>query len=172
MTQPSAGPAPVFAPTGRPVARFVAGLAALSAVFALLWWTGLFSARLGVSTPTGSFQRDTDTGQAQVEIHNRAPLAATVRRVEQVGPWVHITAWEPAGELRLRGGATTTITVHYTVDCTGYDRATRTPAGTTGPDLGLRLRVHGAVGGERWLHTTAIGLSGACGQPIDTPGGP
>lgn len=171
MTQPSAGTAPVFVPTGRPVVRFVAWLAALSAVFALLWWTGMFSARLGVSTSRGSFQRDTNTGQAEVEIHNRAVLAATISRVEQAGPWLHVTAWEPAGELRQRGGATTTVTVHYTVDCAGYHRATLTRAGTTGPDLVLGLRVAGYLGGERRLRTMAIGLP-ACGQSIDTLDGP
>jgi hypothetical protein len=161
VTQSSATTSPVFVPTGRPVARFVAGLAALSAVFALLWWTGLFNARLEVSVTNGSFQRDTGTGQAEARIHNPAPLTATVRRVDQSGPWVHVTA-EPTDEVRLRGGATTTITVRYTVDCAGYDRAFRTPAGTTGPDLALRLRVHGPLGGQRWLQAVAIGLAGAC----------
>jgi hypothetical protein len=163
----------VFAPTGRPVVRFVVVLTGVAAVFAALWWCGLFAARVEVSV-SERFDPATNSGIALVTVRNEGPLPVRVlppRQAPRQGryfePPVRLSAPAPARQVRVDGGDTARFTVRYSVDCSGYDRARHTERGAVSPSLRLRLDVKGPMGTARPSTHDEIALAGACGDPID-----
>lgn len=178
MTDVPTTQAPVFVLSGRPVLRFVAALVGVAAVFAALWWSGLFAARVDASVSNG-FDRRTNTGVAVVTVRNEGPLRA---RVSRLTLWsrpdaehyfeapARVTA-QSQGRDRVDGGGTTRFTVRYAVDCEGYDRARNTERGAVSTSLRLRLHAQGVLGSGRSIAHAEIPLVGACGDPVDSGGG-
>jgi hypothetical protein len=168
----------VFVPSGRPVVRFVAVLAGVAAVFVVLWWSGLFAARVDISVSAG-FDRQTNTGVAVVMVRNEGSLRARVGPLtlwsrpdsgRYYEPPVRVTGQAPRREVRVDGGDTTRFTVRYAVDCAEYDRARDSERGAVGPSLRLRLHAEGVVGSGRSITHAEVALVGACGDPIDLEG--
>jgi hypothetical protein len=132
----------VFVPTGRPVVRFVAAVAAIAIVCAVTWGSALFNARVEV---TFQSWQAAPVGTAVVAVHNQGPTTARVRVRDVNERFVHLTA--PVREVRIAGDATGHLSVHYRVDCAGYERAVDTPAGATSPSLRLVVVAAGPLGG-------------------------
>lgn len=167
----------VFVPSGRPVLRFVAALVGVAAVFAAVWWSGLFAARVDVSVSDG-FDRRTNTGVAVITVRNEGPLRARVSRPtlwswpdsgQSFEPPVRVTT-QSQGRDRVDGGDTTRFTLRYAVDCEGYDRARNTERGAVSPSLRLRLHAQGRLGSGRSIDHAPIALIGACGDPVGSAG--
>jgi hypothetical protein len=163
-----------FVPSGHPVRRFVAGLAAVAAVFVALWWTGLVAPRLELSVDD-RFDPGARQGEAVVTVRNQAPLPATVEPPELRDRWggssaeeivVRQTGVTPDHEMRVEGGSVATFTVRFTVDCDRYHRAVNTVSGATDPALELRLRAQGPLGGDRRA-LSYTNLARACGLPVE-----
>lgn len=158
MTHPAApASATSFVPTGNPVRRFVAGVAAVAAVFIGLWWTGLVAPRVAVAVDE-RFDAGTNQGEAIVTARNEGMLAATVDPPDVRDLWsepggdnviVRSTGVQPDREVRVAGGDEVTFTIRFAVDCERYHRTVFTPRGTAAPALHIRLRAEGPLGGDR-----------------------
>jgi hypothetical protein len=149
----------VFVPKGRPVARFVAVVAALSVALGLIWATGVFSPRvdfdieqLQVGSP----------GRAAIRVHNAGMTAARVQAVDVDDPYVHLAA--PSPTVLVAAHADARIAIRFVVDCASYQADARTASGATGPSLRLRLRVRGPAGA--W-HRVSLPADAPvpCGEP-------
>ena len=167
-----------FAPSGRPVVRFVAVLMGVAVVFVGMWWSGLFAARVHISVVDG-FDRRTNTGIARVTVQNEGALGARVGPLTlwtwpdsnpSFEPPVRVTGQAPARKVRVDAGDVARFTVRYSVDCEGYDRARNSERGALSPGLRLRLHAQGHLGAGRSITHAEIALVGACGDPIDVEG--
>ncbi len=173
MTDPAASAsATTFVPSGNPVRRFVAGVATIAGVFAVLWWTGLVAPRVTLAVDE-RFDAGTNQGEAIVTARNQGLLPATVEPPELRDIWsepsadkviVRRTGVEPGSEVRVAGGDEVAFTVRFAVDCDRYHRAVSTTQGVLGPALDVRLRAEGPLGGDRRAVSFAA-LDRACRQP-------
>ncbi|CAN5258380.1 hypothetical protein BH18ACT4_BH18ACT4_11460 [soil metagenome] len=174
MTETSqADAAPAFAPTGPPVVCFFAVLAAVAAVFAALWWSGLVAARVSIDV-SNDFDRRSGTGVAEVVVRNVGPLPVDVGPLElssrpdgrNMEPPVVLEGGAPPVLARLKSGDEVRVTVRYSVDCEGVNLGDD-EGGYADPSLRVRLRAEGAVGVGRPVDADEAVLAGACGQPVD-----
>jgi len=107
--------ATVFAPTGNPVRRFVAALAAVGVAASMLWFSGLAAPRLAVvsAEPTGGGAL---RGTLIVRLRNDGPLPVEVRAAGFRNDRLSVSAVRPAG-IDLPGGEVAILEVDYVVDC-------------------------------------------------------
>jgi hypothetical protein len=151
-----------FVPRGRPVARFVAGIAAVALVLGGLWWSAVFNPRLVLELEPFDAR---STGEAVVRVENHGPTDAWVRAVDVDDPFVRLAA--PAPATRVVAGTVARITVGYRVDCAAYDAAKRTSRGAPSPSLRLAFEVRALLGPGRRTHVSQGGggdLATACGE--------
>jgi hypothetical protein len=163
MTDATTAAEAVFVPRGRPVARFVGAIAALSAVLVIVWASGLFSPRLELAAERVELSA---VGSATIRIRSQSPASARVKVLDVSDAYVRLT--RPIPEVRVDRDQTVRLTVHYAVDCAGYEAAVRTPPGATEPRLRLVIRARGPIGPGRrftWPDGAELSLQQACPSP-------
>ena len=112
-----------FVPTGHPVRRFVSVLAAIAALCALTWWSGLAAPRLTSASSTSQYDREVGRGTVSFRVRNATPLRVNVVGVTTDDLRVNIRAVRVGGRdlaqgtVGLGGGADVDIEVDYAGDC-------------------------------------------------------
>lgn len=110
--------ATVFVPTGNPVSRFVAALAAVGVAASALWFSGLAAPRLAVvSAATATAAVDAAPRRVlTLRLRNEGPLPVEVRGFRARDGRVSIGSAR-SGAVRLGGGEAATFEVDHLVDC-------------------------------------------------------
>lgn len=161
MTEVSSTTPTVFVPRGRPVVRFVAAIALVSAALTVVWATGLFNPRVEVALDRWTMSGG--DGEAVVVIRNEGPTQAHVRVEELNDPFAHFTS--PIVELHIGPGKEGRVELPFTVDCDAYETARRSSRGATDPSLRLVVRARGALGPGHlisWSPSDEVDLAAAC----------
>ena len=157
-----------FVPRGRPVARFVAVVVLMGAVLAAIWATGAANPRLELAFD--SWEGTVREGRAVLVVRNEGLTDARVHIVDVADAYVRLARDVP--EVELDGGEVRRFTLHYVVDCPGFQRNTQTPGGATDPGLALVVRTKGPIGPSHQLRwgSDALSLGATCEPPLSTPG--
>lgn len=112
-----------FVPTGHPVRRFVIVLAAICAICAITWWSGLAAPRLTATPPTSQYDHAVEQGTVRFRVRNATPLRVDVIGVTVGDPRIEIRTVRAGGKdlatggVALGGGAVVTLEVDYAGDC-------------------------------------------------------
>lgn len=149
-----------FVPDQRPVRRFVAVIASIAAVLAVVWWSGALAPRLSIVCGLDHIETGPDADTVRIGIRNDGPLPVDMTGVD-TDPDVDVVSLRvdgvelPAGGARLGGGDTVVIELVFV----GHEAV---PDVAPGPDLGgapvlwVELKVDTAAGFRRTADRVGI----------------
>lgn len=163
-----------FVPDQQPVRRFVAVIASMAAVMAIVWWSGALAPRLSIVCGLDQIETGPDADTVRIGIRNDGPLPVDLTGVD-IDPDVDAVSLRvhgvelPAGGARVGGGDTVVMELRFVA----HDAV---PATAPGPDLRgapmlwLDLKVDTVVGFRRTADRVGITpLDGSDCQALLSP---
>lgn len=147
----------LFVPSGRPVARFVTGLAVIFVLLGVLAWSGLVAPHVAVHVSANTYSIPARSGEVWAVVENRGPSPAYIGPITSGNRFVHLVSSRGAVGRRVDGGASTRVAFAFKIDCGFASR----------PDLDVRVRVRGVAGLGRSLRVYSAPVDARCvdGRP-------
>lgn len=157
-----------FVPDQRPVRRFVAVIASIAMVLAIVWWSGALASRLSIVCGLDHIETGPDADTVRIGVRNDGPLPVditgadidpdvdvdVVTDVDVVSLRVHGVEL-PAGGARVGGGETAVVEISLVVNEPVPDVAPGPGHGAAPPALWVDIGLDTAAGVE---HTHRVGV--------------